>query len=368
MEQPLYDDDHAEQNGTGALPGLRVPERPQSMNEQDDNISFSAESQQSHTPRTKVSLPDIDDNSMNAVFTYIDFYQKNLAWSFISDSFFLVGGILYVVLSIVDWCESHEQQSPLSENRRTILETIAPLAYVFNSAIDIQWSRHEQRLRKKKTQLQHQFLQRQLQQEEDAVRTEAFIREIQDVAASHMEWICRYAAHRRTLLAAVTFGIAAILDFLDLFIDSDICGALSVHAYLVSAIVCVSGERDRPWFTRIKTILNSSYSQPEQDQYQEQEHQQDQRRKGTIVSPTIIKKLNIWNSGEILEDAGDLLFLIGSLLDATLLDLGLEHPFLAIVSSLLWLMDACLYLLADFVMSKRERNPNALLDESFVFV
>jgi hypothetical protein len=47
----------------------------------------------------KVSLPDIDDHSMNAVFAYLEFYEQDLAWSFISDSFFFSGGILYVVLS-----------------------------------------------------------------------------------------------------------------------------------------------------------------------------------------------------------------------------------------------------------------------------
>jgi hypothetical protein len=52
-----------------------------------------------------------------------------------------------------------------------------------------------------------------------------------------------------------------------------------------------------------------------------------------------------------LEDLGDVLFFIGSLVDAGLTDLSLERPILTVLQSLFWLIDACLYMLADIQMA-----------------
>jgi len=131
----------------------------------------------------------------------------------------------------------------------------------------------------------------------------------------------KHAAHRRTILAALTFGVAAflaVMALMDVAGTSEICNMLSAHVYILSAVIACSGKRTRPWL----------YGD------------------GRAV----------WHNSETLEDLGDLLFLIGSLVDGILFDLHFDDDTdgWPILAACLWCLDAFLYLRSDVIMAERQ--------------
>lgn len=303
-------------------------------------------------------LPDIDDTSMAHVFEYMEHYQEDLFWSFLSDSFFMVGGIVYVVLSIWDFLRWDDQ----TLSYKTCM-VMGPLVYLVNSIIDIVWANRVSRREKVRRRMKRLW-------EEAAAMASATEmvdttgKEVDDSTSSSNtneeigaetnvstlgRWkaavaercakIRRHAAHRRTVLAAITFGLAALAAFVAVIIDYsgdadesrmvDICNYISINTYVVSALISVTGKRTRPWLAH-RTCLGNH---------------------------------------ETLEDLGDLFFLIGSLVDGVLCDFDLDDKalYLGVFSSLLWLLDACFYILSDIVMAEklgRHYQPGSMGDEN----
>jgi hypothetical protein len=131
-------------------------------------------------------------------------------------------------------------------------------------------------------------------------------------------------------LAALTFGIAAGLAFLAVVLryfvgkdNNDVAAdgldMASDHVYILSAVIAITGKRTRPW-------LSSS-------------------------SPGCTSMMN---DSEPLEDMGDLLFLLGSLVDGSMWYwMVQEQPAWEFISAVLWLLDACFYLRSDIVMAEQ---------------
>ena len=303
-------------------------------------------------------LPDIDDTSMAHVFEYMEHYQEDLFWSFLSDSFFMVGGIVYVVLSIWDYIGWDDET--LSYKSCMVM---GPLVYLVNSVIDIMWANRVSRREKVRRRMKRLWTEAAaMASTTEMVDTSG--KELDDSTSSsetHEEsgaeknvstwarWktsvtercakIRRHAAHRRTVLAALTFGLAALAAFVAVIIDYagdadesrmvDICNIISINIYVVSAAISVTGKRTRPWLAH-RTCLGNH---------------------------------------ETLEDLGDLFFLIGSLVDGVLCDFDLDDKalLLPVFSSLLWLLDACFYILSDIVMAEklgRHYQPGSMGDEN----
>jgi len=276
------------------------------------------------------ALPDVDDVSMTNVTSYIEQYREDLYWSFLSDTFFIVGGISYVLLSIPGL-----QYPPVY---LSILEFVAPTVYLLNSYIDVKWAqsiRDRSRLKNEMTNTWDNW--RLLRDDAAGIQ----VLTCQDDTTSEPKesrnktWytrLRRHTAHRRTLLAAWTFGIAAFFAVLAVIMSyltiipwvefwSKSLDALSIFSYIISALISVSGKRTRPW-------LNIGQAQSG----------------------------HLWlEQPETLEDLGDILFLIGSIVDGVLCFTETENswPGWALISSILWFVDACLYLKADFVMARR---------------
>jgi hypothetical protein len=262
-------------------------------------------------------LPDVDDASMSHVFQYIDHYEQDLFWSFLSDSFFIAGGIGYVILSLLDAISPSG-----TEARRcySSVELLAPVVYLVNSVIDVEWATRVRQREKVKQAMTGSWKQWRALQTEEA----AALEHSRDHGRPWYTRLRKHAAHRRTIMAALTFGIAAVSavlavvcsssDFLSKWSD-----LISVHVYILSAVIAVTGKRTRPW------LMSSSAS---------------------------MLKLN---NPELLEDLGDIFFLFGSLVDGMLCDLHFDdaNPFWPTLSSLLWLLDACFYLRSDFIMAGR---------------
>lgn len=266
-------------------------------------------------------LPDLDDESMTYVFAYIKNYEQDLLWSFSSDFCFILGSTLYLLLAC---CEFFQKDVSYC----SLLELLAPLAFLFNASVDIQWATQVRQRHQVKKAMKQTF-----DQSSDKNSTQE---------TTGLRWWQRiriHTAHRRTVYAASTFGIAAFFALVSVLLDyglmedtrswySILFDGASDHMYMVSALIAISGRRTRPWFAPESQYCGSILNEP-----------------------------------ETLEDIGDFLFLVGSLLDAFLDDIHKDGvPIFGIVSAVLWFVDALFYLRSDFVMAHRV-NEKAALDE-----
>jgi hypothetical protein len=269
------------------------------------------------------SLPDIDDNSMNHVFEYIEHYEQDIFWSYLSDLVFIAGGLIYVFLALWDviW-------PPDGIRNYYTFDVLAPSVYLLNSTIDMEWAGRIKRRDRVKKNMKQGW-------EDWRFSTASNKDQSTPIAAETLPWYHRlrkHTAHRRSIMAALTFGIAALfgagsvlMGYRDSAVGLLWCNKLdsvSDHAYLLSAIITMTGKRIRPW------LQTSS--------------------------------IPISNNPEMLEDLGDLLFLLGSLMDAVMGDLNVDDvPIGCLVSSLLWLTDACFYLRSDVVRARQVKNKTA---------
>lgn len=257
----------------------------------------------------KVNPLQFDDDDVD-----MQFLTKDLWWSITSNLFFITGSTLYIITSSWDFISFLFAHSTLAYH---IFEWAGPTVYLLNSTIDIGWANFLQS--KNRNLRQHQLPVRHQLGSPSSNKTPI-------LSLMMMNWnkIRKHAAHRRGLLAAVSFGLAAFFGLVDLAYyyygnyestlisgsDRGIVDALSIHMYLVSAIFAVTGRRTRP---RAWTF--------------------------TLRHP------------DNLEDLGDLFFLIGSLVDVVLCDSHFHNnaAFWPIFASLLWFLDACFYLRSDML-------------------
>lgn len=312
-----------------------------------------------------LQLPDIDDTSMAHVFAYVEHYQEDLFWSLASDSFFVFGCSIYLLLSVWNYVGGIPTIFYMT------LSVLAPLVYLINSVVDIAWASAVRRRSKVLSRMQKLW-------EESAVSSD------ENVAASSLEdskltttgtettsttsndgpgtikpqqqvvdsfWkraqaqfhrIRRHAAHRRTVYAALTFGAAALTAFVAVVIQyaggnigiANWFSLISVHLYFVSAVTSVTGKRTRPWLAHRSCLANH----------------------------------------ESLEDLGDLFFLVGSIVDVALRDSTFDDHTASwtVVSSSFWWLDACFYLLSDVTMAYKfgghDRLPGSPDDASLTLV
>jgi ABC-type multidrug transport system fused ATPase/permease subunit len=295
-------------------------------------------------PTRNKSLPDIDDLSATHVFAYMEHYQTDLFWSLFSDSSFIAGSIVYIIVSMWNFVSqgSVQTQGPMPNKWYVLLDVVAPLVYLLNSIVDIIGATHVQQRQTDKRKLTQYW--------EEMATSYTAIHQRGQENHSESSWTCRgvpcwcgklrkHAAHRRTVGAALMFGIAVSLAVWAALIRASavINGTLPIQGFsmdarldmvsdyiwLVSAIVSLTGKRNRPWMAPGPVVLGTS----------------------------------IWNDPERLQDVGDLLFFMGCVLDAVLADARLTHVFcLAALSSVLWFLDGCLYLHSDIIKAAHLRQ------------
>lgn len=306
------------------------------------------------------ALPDIDDSSMTHVSAYLDHYEVDLAWSTLSNSFFLAGCMGYLIVSACAVYSTHtRRQAQITEQYSWMYHfflVFSPIVYLINSVIDIKWARSLQaQYRAKKAMTDHwqdwrvTFLDPNAASaarssacdttdgaEDDPFHISSSISELSPspLKRPHMPWydrLRRHVAHRRSVTAALTFGVAAtfaVVAVFVLYLDlpsstqvSFYLNAISVHIYVLSAAFALSGKRNRPWMD-----LGSSVP--------------------ALSSP------------ERLQDLGDLFFLIGTVADLVLCDFRFDdgNPGWSLFGSLLCLLDAILYLRSDCIIAGNVRR------------
>jgi hypothetical protein len=277
-----------------------------------------------------IHIPDIDDTSMGYVFSYVEYYQEDLCWSFTSDFLFLIGGSTCITLRI--W----ECSDRLSKELLQSLTIVVSVVYLLNSFVDIWWSNRVKRRQKIRSLMTRLWTKESKEREILQINTKDRCITEKDKnpnVSDHPQVqsdLCyrqlflqilkfrKHAAHRRTVFAAVAFGTAALSEVVSTiiaFVYGHVnayfwCHAASVHLYIVSATISISGKRTRPWLAQKSCVENH----------------------------------------ETLEDLGDLLFFLGSILDGALLDAPWDDHHgnvWAIVSAVFWFLDACFYFFSD---------------------
>lgn len=317
---------------------MNVLDQQEPLGKQEAHLSF--EISESGSQHVFLRMPDDDasdsssgittpsalfeDLTMSTTFTYVDFLKEDLEWSALSNSFFFVGGISYLALSCLWMFEDSLAY--------VLLDFVAPLVYLFNSIVDISWAK---RVRERK--LCRRQLKKSFERADSISSLSVDCRCHGDVPVErgkiwrNLKRLHRHAAHRRALFAAATFGIAALFGSVEVYLryrygedTARIANFCSLNTYILSSIIAITGKRTQPI-----TIFNMSLQDPDH-----------------------------------LEDLGDILFLIGSLLDGLWLDLGLDRGqaslvvqnIEAIVSSVLWLLDSCFYFHSDKVRAERAKS------------
>jgi hypothetical protein len=334
---------------------------------------------QEQKPRSQwntLSLPDLDDRSMNHTLLYMEQYKVELLWSIISDILFIIGGISYTVLSVYDYWAYHHSATTNITTFHISIDIISPTIYLMNSVIDIRWAEAARRQLKEKQELTKVWDDARLKLR-NASRSHATSSYGNDPIVDkdnqndHQTlyfgsvWchrIRKYTAHRRSLVAACTFGIAAAFAVVaavcrnsfqdqanynvdDIYINNvdntgiswlyrtdvdTMLGVSSDQLYIISSIFSITGKRNRQW-----------------------------------LAPSDPTRF-LFDDSERLQDLGDFLFLIGSLMDASLTIFNLKHRLLLpIISSILWMIDGCLYMRSNFVkVTKLRDEENAIASTS----
>lgn len=306
-------------------------QQPSPPTKEPQHSSLSPSENQNPLPQRNRGFPDIDDDAMNDVLSYTAAYQQDLQWSFASDLFFVMGGLSYVALDLAACFEGYVAFY------YTYLNVLGPAVYLINSIIDTLWALQVVRRHRLKHQMAKTW--EELPHSTVATTTVPTLQSSQDDFCSTTTGLFRrlrrHAAHRRTVWAACSFGLAAFLALVAAAhpdrASTPLCDFLSAHIYILSALIAITGERTRPWLGVNST---SAYS----------------------VGPSS----GLFENPEILEDMGDLLFLIGSIVDAFLIDLAWEEPWLLLFSDMLWLFDAFLYVKSDFILWANSRHPKTM--------
>ena len=236
--------------------------------------------------------------------------DADLAWSVLSNTFFVGGGVSYLVLSLWDIFGADKMAScePCAL-LYFLVSLVAPAVYLFNAVIDVAWAN-------------------------SIMDMKPF-----NQGDNIIDQILLLTGSRRELLSAVSFGIAALfalmsastpllqgsavldLDLNDNILvkvssnwDAALLEMMSVHTYLLSAFFALLGSPG------------------------------DSEEIPSLLAPSAEKARR-------LEGWGDALFGIGSCIDVILFDFTWDDSIVwwPVLSAVLWLLDALCYLRADVI-------------------
>jgi hypothetical protein len=259
-----------------------------------------------------------------------------LVQSTMSNMVFLTAGAMYLTTAIWDL---RPPKSPTDILVYNIIGYMAPITYLFNSLIDIHLANRIRRYKKKKKRASSLQLldennnsnaafKRSEQEQEQA--TNITTKSTTKGNKLNKEKVRKFAAHRRELSAAMSFFIAALFSVLSILAEwmgdnettMAILDGISVHTYVISAIIAIVG-------SRIVTRRN--------------------------IDTCCLSLATLSNDADTLETLGDVFFLIGSIVDAVLFDCHFDDEGVGwpILSSVLWCIDALLYLNSDWTTANQ---------------
>lgn len=268
--------------------------------------------------------------------------EDDIDWSILSNAFFVAGGFIYVIGTTWDYAMYSAAANPEYLDVHSVLKIqeyviyqgvwiMGPLVYFLNSVIDVKWALI---VRERDSRRKH--LEKLLIEIPDTPRRRGRIKAALMRPKILLSRMRKHIGHRRQLGAATTFGMGALLGLI-----AAVCSLLatdtslgqgggdylsnwaatlesaSVHMYLVSAIFAL-------W-------RNPSVN-------------------GSPMVGSAVVGVPWYSNVESLETLGDVFFGAASFIDVVLQDVSADDGilWLPIISSVLWTVDALLYLRGDF--------------------
>mmetsp|Transcript_22231 Transcript_22231/g.37954 ORF Transcript_22231/g.37954 Transcript_22231/m.37954 type:complete len:386 (-) Transcript_22231:152-1309(-) len=332
-----------------------------SMPQKDDRVAPQASTIVDLSDQCDISDQcwNIDCGSEDYVSHFVEERNENdVFWSIFSNAFFLGGGLFYIAGSSWDVNLSNSESDPQNMFLYYSVWVLGPFVYLLNSSIDVIWAIRTMQADKKQRGLKRFFITAHEHAanvgcEGDTGRDiltalEKFDRHATSLdeqliegarlsgkqgdkmRSNVMSNLRRHFGHRRELSSATTFGAAAIFGTASAIgwaagtMDEDMVNRLelvSIHLYLLSAAFALIGRRQE------NTVHFTGF-------------------------------WDFFEDAQALENAGDSLFGIASVIDVVLTDFSFDddNPWWAVVSAVLWMLDAMFYLRGDFVVLYRKQK------------
>jgi hypothetical protein len=272
-------------------------------------------------------------------------------WSILSNAFFVSGGFVYLLGASWSYAIYSKTDDPDNLDLRAVLSALAytiyqaiwilgPLIYFLNSIIDVKWAL----IVKARKAARKSYLEK-LKAETPATRDQSGTGG--GLLSNLRRLIKRNVGSRRSLGAASTFGLGALMGLLaavlglkatdislsqgkidSLYAWAATLGSGSVHLYLVSAILSL-WKPPSAWLA----MCNPSSA----------------GGTGNVAAGSTVAGIPWYSNPRILFNYGDVLFGSAAVIDVCLADASIDDGFLSlpVASSLLWTVDALLYLRGD---------------------
>lgn len=276
---------------------------------------------------------DGDQASSSPLATASFLIAEDIEWSLFSNVFFVGGGLCYITVCSWDYRLGSDTQALSNDSLKVYnaLRVLGPLVYLLNSIIDIAWATQAQWRDKRRRNIQKLFRKRHDESTSLPLRRRNKKKRFRRIKPKKiMRHLTKHIGYRRQLSAAATFGIAAFFALVASI--ADLTGTLgesalltlekiSTHVYLMSAAFALCGRQ--------------SSAKPSGAWFE------------------------IWGNMDRLKNLGDAFFGVASIVDTILCDMTFDDDILwwPVISAILWLLDALLYLRADFV-TLYNYNPN----------
>ena len=365
-----------------------------SMPQKDDRVAPQASTIVDLSDQCDISDQcwNIDCGSEDYVSHFVEARNENdVFWSIFSNAFFLGGGLFYIAGSSWDVNLSNSESDPQNMFLYYSVWVLGPFVYLLNSSIDVIWAIRAMQADKKQrgkflsesvrlwhpvkfcspdrllftskccmmiiglkrffiTAHEHaanvgcegdtgrdiltaleKFDRHATSLDEQLIEGARLSGKQGDKMRSNvMSNLRRHFGHRRELSSASTFGAAAIFGTASAIgwaagtMDEDMVNRLelvSIHLYLLSAAFALIGRRQE------NTVHCTGF-------------------------------WDFFEDAQALENAGDSLFGIASVIDVVLTDFSFDddNPWWAVVSAVLWMLDAMFYLRGDFVVLYRKQK------------
>jgi hypothetical protein len=275
--------------------------------------------------------------------------DEDAVWSILSNAFFVCGGFIYVIGSTWDYSIYSTALDPDNLDLHSIMNAfgyflyqtvwiMGPLVYFLNSIIDVKWAL----IVKARDAAKTNYLQKlEVEAPDQTGMRGRLIKAI-------MSRLKRNVGSRRTLGAASLFGLGAIMGLLaailnlsatdtsltqeqsdNLYAWGGKLGSGSVHTYFLSAVAAL-WKPPSAWLALCKPFSGGDTN--------------------NVVAGSSIAGTPWHSSPRTLFTYGDILFGTAATIDVLLADFSIDDGFLTlpILSSVLWTVDALLYLRGDY--------------------
>jgi hypothetical protein len=251
----------------------------------------------------------------STVETLTDNNQNDSLLCIFSNVLFVLGGFFYIIATTFDYAVHSSKTTTIKNSYLTVL---GPLVYFLNSVVDVKWA----------------LLVRE--------------RDKQALASLHRLWSSNGGGSRRSLWAAFTFGVAAVFGLIAALMSSTLAAAHEDESYYLLSIIAYDLDVASSHIYLLSAVFALWRSSSLDNDCAAEEIK--------------IRSIISWHSNpRILFNLGDIIFGVSALIDVCLVDVSFDDSYLAIpiLTSILWTVDALLYMRGDIVSGNIMRTPES---------